>query len=250
LTGPNKVSTVRERYWVTFQPGDIRVCASCHGTNDAALNPKNPIPQNTPKALEALVGSWKSRVMPSHVVLQSPADKEKVVDQIALQWKPDSLATMYHLQIASDDQFKNIIAERDSIHGTGAVFLTVPATTYYWRVAAENPYIDGDWSETWSFTTQSSQSAVDRKAVAAFSFTTYPEPTTGSITIGFDLVEQDHPLLQVYDLVGRKLSEYDCGTLPPGSHDMKLSLALPNGTYLLKLRYANGSLEKTLHILR
>ena len=24
---------VRERYWLTFQPGEVRVCASCHGLN-------------------------------------------------------------------------------------------------------------------------------------------------------------------------------------------------------------------------
>ncbi len=31
LTDPAGVPQVRERYWLTFQPGEIRVCASCHG---------------------------------------------------------------------------------------------------------------------------------------------------------------------------------------------------------------------------
>ena len=26
---------VRERVWITFQPGEVRVCASCHGVNKA-----------------------------------------------------------------------------------------------------------------------------------------------------------------------------------------------------------------------
>ena len=31
---------VRERFWVTFQPGEIRTCASCHGANGEAAAPK------------------------------------------------------------------------------------------------------------------------------------------------------------------------------------------------------------------
>jgi len=26
---------VRERYWLTFQPGEVRVCAACHGVGSA-----------------------------------------------------------------------------------------------------------------------------------------------------------------------------------------------------------------------
>ena len=34
---------VRERYWLSFQPGEIRVCTSCHG-----LNSKDQAGQSTP----------------------------------------------------------------------------------------------------------------------------------------------------------------------------------------------------------
>ena len=33
LTDAAGASVVRERYWVTFQPGEVRVCGSCHGVN-------------------------------------------------------------------------------------------------------------------------------------------------------------------------------------------------------------------------
>jgi hypothetical protein len=47
---------VRERYWLSFQPGEIRVCASCHGVNrmDQTLA---PLPTNTPMALTRLLDS-------------------------------------------------------------------------------------------------------------------------------------------------------------------------------------------------
>jgi len=52
---------VRERVWVTFQPGEVRVCASCHGVNDKDQSDK-PAPTNEPEALRDLLKLWK--VMP------------------------------------------------------------------------------------------------------------------------------------------------------------------------------------------
>ena len=60
LTDSNGVSVVKERYWLTFQPGEIRTCASCHGVNrtDQAGNPK---PTNKPEALRTLLQYWKAQ---------------------------------------------------------------------------------------------------------------------------------------------------------------------------------------------
>lgn len=53
------VPIVRERVWVTFQPGEIRVCASCHGVN--SRNQANqPTPTHKPEALRALLAHWKT----------------------------------------------------------------------------------------------------------------------------------------------------------------------------------------------
>ena len=49
---------VRERYWIEYQPGEIRACDGCHGvnvTNQAGL----PAATNTPQALIDLLGWWK-----------------------------------------------------------------------------------------------------------------------------------------------------------------------------------------------
>ena len=50
---------VRERVWVTFQPGEVRVCASCHGVNSRDQAGAAP-PTNPPQALAELLRSWKS----------------------------------------------------------------------------------------------------------------------------------------------------------------------------------------------
>jgi Calx-beta domain len=52
-------SQVKERFWVTFQRGEVRTCANCHGINTfdqaGATAPSNP-----PSALAALLAHWKT----------------------------------------------------------------------------------------------------------------------------------------------------------------------------------------------
>jgi len=58
LTDSIGAPVVRERFWLTMQPGEIRVCASCHGINQTDQSGQG-VPTNTPQALTALLQSWK-----------------------------------------------------------------------------------------------------------------------------------------------------------------------------------------------
>ena len=72
-TDTNGVPVVRERYWLTFQPGEIRMCANCHGVNRADQAGRFAA-NNPPEALRQLLRQWKtnnSTVLSS--VLQSGA---------------------------------------------------------------------------------------------------------------------------------------------------------------------------------
>ncbi|MFK7740411.1 MAG: hypothetical protein AB8H80_08805 [Planctomycetota bacterium] len=64
LTDSASEGVVRERYWLTFQPGEMRVCASCHGANtiDQANQPE---PINTPQALIDLLQHWQQVTGPT-----------------------------------------------------------------------------------------------------------------------------------------------------------------------------------------
>ena len=50
---------VRERYWLTFQPGEVRVCTSCHGINSRDQLGRTA-PQHSPEALRTLLRAWKN----------------------------------------------------------------------------------------------------------------------------------------------------------------------------------------------
>jgi hypothetical protein len=60
LTDVTGAGVVRERYWLTFQPGEVRVCASCHGLSSkdqaGSIAPTNP-----PQALLRLLQHWKTK---------------------------------------------------------------------------------------------------------------------------------------------------------------------------------------------
>ncbi len=59
LTGPSGAGVVRERNWLSFQAGEIRVCANCHGINTASQT-NDASPTNAPEALRALLERWKN----------------------------------------------------------------------------------------------------------------------------------------------------------------------------------------------
>ncbi len=59
LVDPAGGAVVRERAWVSFAPGEMRVCASCHGVNTADQRGRPP-PENEPEALRTLLRAWKA----------------------------------------------------------------------------------------------------------------------------------------------------------------------------------------------
>lgn len=58
LTDPNGDGVVRERNWLSFQAGEIRVCGSCHGVNKFSQTGAGE-PTNAPLALFELLDAWK-----------------------------------------------------------------------------------------------------------------------------------------------------------------------------------------------
>ena len=58
ITEPDATPVVRERFWLTFQPGEIRTCDGCHGVN-TVNQAGEAAAQNPPQALTDLLAHWK-----------------------------------------------------------------------------------------------------------------------------------------------------------------------------------------------
>lgn len=72
-TDTNGNHVVRERYWITYQPGEIRTCAVCHGLNvkDQA---NRDVPTNAPAALRDLLRYWKSQTGYTKILSSGPSN--------------------------------------------------------------------------------------------------------------------------------------------------------------------------------
>jgi hypothetical protein len=71
LTGTNaNDSIVKERYWITFRPGEVRTCANCHGINDKDQSGHGS-PTNAPQALQQLLRLWRTNAANAYTLTVS-----------------------------------------------------------------------------------------------------------------------------------------------------------------------------------
>jgi hypothetical protein len=56
---PDHTPVVLERYWITFQPGEIRACDGCHGVNQMN-QAREPASLQTGQAFVDLLQRWRT----------------------------------------------------------------------------------------------------------------------------------------------------------------------------------------------
>ena len=93
---------------------------------------------------------------PDPIVLLSPADEaENVVLQPLFEWDAADYVNTYELIVAENSNFSDPVIDLNEL--TETEYQTTvdlkPATTYYWQVRGINAGGEGDWSESFSFTT-------------------------------------------------------------------------------------------------
>lgn len=96
------------------------------------------------------------------ITLTSPADKapgigiiiDNNIGNVGLDWETLSGATSYEWQLDDDTDFSDVPSEFEGETEASSTQLPelAPATTYYWRVRANEPVLS-PWSDKWSFTT-------------------------------------------------------------------------------------------------
>jgi hypothetical protein len=68
MTNSAGTGVVRERYWLTFQPGETRLCTSCHGLNEKD-QAGHTMPTNSPQSLKQLLQYWNTLAAPNLIAL-------------------------------------------------------------------------------------------------------------------------------------------------------------------------------------
>jgi hypothetical protein len=98
LADTNGIGVVRERYWLTFAPGEIRTCTSCHGINQNS-QANTTVPTNTPMALIQLLQHWKTQMS---VVASTGVSQNKKCVQITFIRRPAESGVTYHVQASAN----------------------------------------------------------------------------------------------------------------------------------------------------
>jgi len=85
LSDPQDNAVVRERYWLSFHAGEIRMCTSCHQVNTESQS-GTPGAKNSPEALRSLLSYWKS----ANPAAPGPATSYRVWSEVKLNNSSDA----------------------------------------------------------------------------------------------------------------------------------------------------------------
>ncbi len=100
--------------------------------------------------------------LPQAPELMSPADgAEDLPLEVNLSWSEVPRAESYHVQLARDAGFIDIVAEAEVLASTEYEVEGLSySAPHYWRVRAENESGQGPWSAVWGFTTESEPASI------------------------------------------------------------------------------------------
>ena len=78
----------------------------------------------------------------------------------------------------------------------------------------------------------------------------YPNPFSGTSTVSFEIPSPSEVRLEVFDIMGRRVSVLAEGSFPSGTHEATFaSENLPNGVYLMRLQTPAGTLVRSATVI-
>lgn len=120
-------------------PAEAHLSTTGHGDLNKEMNSLFPEKQKNPKV----------SARPPSVELTGPKFLAKVSGEVKLEWKPTAGADSYHVQIATDPNFKWIVVQDQIVKETVFNFARGEAgKKYYWRVAAFNSKNDSMYTKS------------------------------------------------------------------------------------------------------
>ncbi len=126
-----------------------------------------------------------------------------------LEWEEDEFAESYELQLATNQDFTDLLTDTTGLTDTKLQTIELgEETTYYWRVKAVGDTTDSDWSGVWHFTTKTiTYAGKDTDLPGGLELRqNYPNPFNPITRISYGIPENVKVQLAVYDVTGRRVA--------------------------------------------
>ncbi len=191
---------------------------------------------------------------PEAVTLESPAASATEVPAYAVfTWQEVSAADSYHLEVATDTSFSQVIVSVESADPSHELPSPLAYDTqYYWRVRASNAGGDGAWSEVREFHTVIGTATEDETLPSTFVlYQNYPNPFAQSTQIRYGVPRPEQVTIVVFDALGRQIERLVDGMQPAGTRTVTFQAAdHPGGLYVCRMRAGTFARSFTMVVAR
>ena len=174
---------------------------------------------------------WSFRTIierPETVLLNNPGNNLNQIPVVPeFNWNASDRAADYVIQVSTEMDFstlpiQGIISDTVFVHSLPLE----PAEIYYWRVKATNVGGESEWSHVKSFTTEVGETKINPN---------YPNPFNSVTNLRYQLAERRDVLIDVYDLMGRRVSTLVQQEQGPGVYFAQINASgLASGTYFVR----------------
>ena len=202
---------------------------------------------------EGTVVRFYSTTLVHAPVLAAPEDQAADLTQpLTLWWNVQGLSQA-EVQVSTTANFSNVVAEANTITEEHYTISNLAEGTYFWRVRRiDGAGRTGPWSAAWQFSLSASKSVAteaegDLPATYALE-ANYPNPFNPETVIRFALPQAGPVRLDVYDILGRRVTTLFEGALPAGWHSA-VWRAQGVGTGVYFYRVEAGAFQATRRML-
>ena len=175
-------------------------------------------------------------------------------DTITLRWNASVGASSYHLQLAFDSLFTNLIVNDSTITTTSRFVSGLPPNcAIFWHVKAKNVCGTRGFSTFWFFSNsfvgilKNSNDLPDKFEL----FQNYPNPFNPTSNIKYQIAKSSFVKMVVYNILGEEVATLVNEKLQPGTYEVEWDASIyPSGVYFYKLETETFSDTKKLILLK